>query len=116
MTATLDDTTTAAATPAPSVIGLADWEVWQYAQRLSPLTVAERLRLIRRFRDETGIQPLRAEPLDISRWLASHTEWSDSTAATYTSYLAAWFKWLADHGPPPRQPDDQGGVGEGAGS
>lgn len=76
------------------VIGAADWEVWQYAQRLSTVTITERLRVLLRFLTDTQVQPIHAQAIDIVRWLADHDEWSDSTAATYTSYLAAWFKWL----------------------
>jgi site-specific recombinase XerD len=64
------------------------------AQRLSSATITERLRVIRMFYQDTEIQPLQAQPLDIARWLASHDEWSDSTVAVYTTILAAWFKWL----------------------
>ena len=28
------------------------------------------------------------------RWLAAHDEWSDSTIATYTGCLNAWYRWL----------------------
>lgn len=76
------------------VIGAADWEVWQYAQRLSTVTITERLRVLLQFFTDTGTQPIHAQAVDIVRWLADHDDWSDSTAATYTSYLAAWYKWL----------------------
>lgn len=75
--------------------GLADWEVWQVAQRLSRRTIDERLRVIRQFHANTGEQPIGITAPGIVRWLADHEDhWSDSTACTYTSYLAAWFKWL----------------------
>lgn len=73
---------------------LSDWEVWQYASRKSEVTISERTRLIRQFYAESSIQPAQAQAVDIVRWLASHTDWSDSTIATYTSYLNAWYKWL----------------------
>lgn len=76
------------------VVGLDDWELWQCAQRLAPATVSERIRVIRQFYDETGVQPFAAQPLDVVRWLTKHDDWSDSTAAAYVSYLRAWFKWL----------------------
>jgi integrase/recombinase XerD len=76
------------------VSGLADWIVWQHAQRLSRRTITERVRVLTRFHAETGVQPQHAEAIDITGWIASHEEWSDSTTATYTSYLAAWYKWL----------------------
>lgn len=75
--------------------GLADWEVWQVAQRLSRRTIDERLRIIRQCHAETGEQPIAITAPGIVRWIADHEDdWSDSTACTYTSYLAAWFKWL----------------------
>jgi site-specific recombinase XerD len=36
-----------------------------------------------------------AQPIDIVKWLGRHPDWSGSTAATYNSYLRAWFGWLA---------------------
>lgn len=77
-----------------TTLGLADWELWQYAQRLSRRTIDERLRVIRQLHSETGVQPRSIEALDIVRWMADHDEWTDSTAVTYSSYLTAWFKWL----------------------
>lgn len=77
-----------------AVVGLDEWEIWQHAQRLSTRTIDERLRVIRRFYADTGLQPAHSDVAAIARWLASHDEWSDSTAATYGGHLAAWFKWL----------------------
>ena len=80
---------------AVETLGLADWEIWQVAQRLSRRTIDERIRVIQLLHSETGIQPLTIDVSDIVRWIASHDGgWSDSTTCTYTSYLAAWFKWL----------------------
>lgn len=79
---------------AHTVIGAADWEVWQYAQRLSTVTITERLRVLAQFLAETDVQPIHAQAVDIVRWLADHDDWSDSTSATYASYLSAWYKWL----------------------
>lgn len=77
------------------VSGLDEWELWQHAQRLSSRTIEERVRVIRMFHVESGIQPATATALDIVRWTADHDDdWSDSTAAAYHSYLTAWFKWL----------------------
>lgn len=75
-------------------LGVDDWKIWQVAQRLSRRTIDERIRVVRLMHAETGIQPAAIEAIDIVEWIADHDEWSDSTAATYTSYLAAWFKWL----------------------
>lgn len=77
------------------VVGLDDWELWQRGQRLSGVTVSERIRVVRAFYEETGVQPISAQPLDISRWISDHEDdWSDSTATAYVSYMRAWFKWL----------------------
>ncbi|MDP7732070.1 MULTISPECIES: tyrosine-type recombinase/integrase [Mycobacterium] len=43
---------------------------------------------------ETGTQPIDIDAHGIVDWMADHEDWSDATACTYTSYLAAWFKWL----------------------
>lgn len=72
-----------------------EWEVWQYAARLSDVTVTERVRVLRIFAAEAGIDPADATPLHIVRWYSSHAgDWSQSTHCTYHSYLTAWFKWL----------------------
>ncbi|GAA4809761.1 tyrosine-type recombinase/integrase [Tomitella cavernea] len=78
----------------PRPLHLDDWEVHQSAARLARVTITERIRVITAFANETELQPAHAQPIDIVRWIASHDEWSQSTAATYHSYLAAWFKWL----------------------
>lgn len=75
-------------------VGVEDWEVWQVAQRLSRRTIDERVRVLRKLHHDTGEQPIRIAAVAIVRWMADHDEWSDSTACTYNSYLAAWFKWL----------------------
>lgn len=75
-------------------LGLDDWEIWQTAQRLSRRTIDERVRVLRKLHTETRIQPQSIEAVDIVRWIADNADWSDSTAATYSSYLTAWFKWL----------------------
>ncbi|MFC0314462.1 tyrosine-type recombinase/integrase [Gordonia phosphorivorans] len=79
---------------AVSTRGLDDWELWQTAQRLSRRTIDERLRVLRQLHRETQIQPLTIDAVDIVRWMASHDDWSDSTASTYSAYLRSWFKWL----------------------
>ncbi len=77
-----------------TTLGVDDWKIWQVAQRLSRRTIEERVRVIRTLHAETGIQPANIAAIDIVEWMADHEEWSDATAATYTSYLSAWFKWL----------------------
>lgn len=71
-----------------------EWMLWQLAARLSDVTVSERIRVIIEFADGIQTAPAHAQPMDIVRWLSRHTEWSAATAATYHSYLRAWFKWL----------------------
>ena len=78
-----------------------DYELWQTARRLSPLTIAERTRVLTRLYGETGVQPAHAQSIDIMRWIAAHPEWSQGTACTYYAYLNGWYKWLQaqDHRP-----------------
>lgn len=77
------------------VIGLDDWQLWQHAQRLSPRTIEERVRVVRLLHAEAGVQPIEATSLHIVQWTISHLDnWSDSTAAAYHSYLSAFYKWL----------------------
>lgn len=73
---------------------LQEWMLWQLAARLSEPTVTERVRVIAQFGVESPNGACVAQPLDIVRWMAKHTEWSASTAATYHSYLRAYFHWL----------------------
>lgn len=73
---------------------LLEWELWQLAARRSERTVTERIRVLAQFNEEVPTGALTAIPIDIVRWLSKHTEWSASTAATYHSYLRAWFSWL----------------------
>ncbi|WP_256251086.1 tyrosine-type recombinase/integrase [Mycobacterium malmoense] len=61
---------------------------------MSERTIDERIRVVALFAEETMSSPLTAQPIEIVRWLGQHTEWSPATAATYHSYLRAWFKWL----------------------
>lgn len=72
-----------------------EWMLWQLAGQLSPVTVSERVRVLAQFSHELAVSPVHATPMDIIRWLGRHTEWSAATAATYHSYLRAWFSWLA---------------------
>lgn len=75
------------------------WELWQFAARRSDVTISERIRVVTLFAEETGCSPVSAQPIEIIHWMNRHTEWSGATAATYHSYLRAWFKWLTimDH-------------------
>lgn len=73
---------------------LQEWMLWQLAARLSGPTVSERVRVIAQFGVESPVGAAWAQPIDIVRWMAKHTEWSASTAATYHSYLRAWYHWL----------------------
>jgi len=71
-----------------------EWAVWQRAGRRSQRTVEERSRVIQQFLSESGVDPLASKPMDVARWMSEHEEWSQSTAATYYSYLMSWHKWL----------------------
>jgi integrase/recombinase XerD len=74
---------------------ITEWELWHVAARKSGRTTSERIRVINLFAHEADCNPVTVEPVAIMRWLRSHEDdWSDSTAATYHSYLRAWFKWL----------------------
>lgn len=70
------------------------WALWQRSGRRAHRTVQERCRVIMQFLDETGVDPLTSTPMDIAGWMAAHDDWSQSTAATYYSYLMSWHKWL----------------------
>lgn len=73
---------------------LQEWMLWQLAARLSEVTVTERLRVVAQFSVESPNGAWMASPIDIIKWQAKHSEWSASTAATYHSYLRAWYSWL----------------------
>lgn len=81
-----------------------EWMLWQLAARRSPKTVSERTRVIQQFLTEAEVGPHTAQPIDIVRWTAGHSEWSHSTAATYHAYLVAWHKWLTLEGHRPDNP------------
>ena len=73
---------------------IAEWALWQRSGRRAKRTVHERCRVINQFITETGVDPLLSSPMDIAGWMADHDEWSQSTAATYYSYVMSWHKWL----------------------
>lgn len=73
---------------------LMEWMLWQNAAKLSDNTINERIRVLAQFHAENPTGASTATPVDIIRWMAKHSEWSASTAATYHSYLRAWFHWL----------------------
>ena len=71
-----------------------EWALWQRSGRRAQRTVHERCRVIATFLDEAHVDPLQSTWTDIARWMDSHPEWGQSTAATYFSYLNSWHKWL----------------------
>lgn len=71
-----------------------EYELWQTARRLSPLTIRERSRVLAQFHKDSGVQPCHAQAIDVMRWFADHDHWSQSSHCTYHAYLSAWFKWL----------------------
>ena len=73
---------------------LQEWLCWQHAARLSEVTVTERIRVVAQFAQENPTGAFAATSVDIIRWMAVHREWSAGTAATYHSYVRAWFHWL----------------------
>lgn len=77
-----------------TITHLDSYELWQAGRRLAATTISERRRVLTQFHRETGVQPAHATPLDITRWIAGHDAWSDSTIANYCGYLSAWYKWL----------------------
>ena len=76
------------------LIHVDDFELWQVSSRLSERTITERRRILAQFYRETGVQPAHAQPIDITRWIASHDAWSDSTIVNYVACLTAFYKWL----------------------
>lgn len=78
---------------------MSEWETWQQAQSLAARTVAERMRIMERFRQSSGADPETADYPTIVAWLArdggSPRPWSPATRATYKSALASWYDWLA---------------------
>lgn len=79
--------------PSPDPL-LLEWQLWQLAARRSERTVEERIRVLAQFGVESPTGACAALPIDIIKWMSKHSEWSASTAATYHSYLRAWFQWL----------------------
>lgn len=71
-----------------------EWAVWQQAGRRARRTVHERCRVIMAFLTESGVDPLTSTAMDVARWMSGNEQWSQSTAATYYSYLMSWHKWL----------------------
>ncbi|WP_179278118.1 tyrosine-type recombinase/integrase [Rhodococcus sp. 14-2470-1a] len=63
------------------------------ARSLRPVTIDERLRVLRSLETYCGTPPDEASAAQIAEWLAAGT-WSASTRATYHGYLKAWFDWL----------------------
>lgn len=71
-----------------------EWALWQRSGRRAQRTVDERCRVVSTFLDEARVDPLQSTWTDVARWMDSHPEWGQSTAATYFSYLNSWHKWL----------------------
>ncbi len=71
-----------------------EWALWQKAGRRAERTVEERCRVVGNLLEESGADPVTVKPMQIARWMTTHEEWSQSTAATYHSYLMSFFKWL----------------------
>jgi len=76
---------------------LQQWQVWQYAQSLSPRTVCERARVLDRISVAAQCEPRHLEVAQIAQWLADES-WSPNTRWTYHQCLSAWFAWLQKQG------------------
>ncbi len=63
------------------------------ARSLRPVTIDERLRVLRSLETHCGTVPHEVAAGQIAEWLAGG-QWSASTRATYHGYLKAWFDWL----------------------
>lgn len=63
------------------------------ARSLRPVTIAERLRVLRSLEEHTGTEPAVVTADQIADYLAAG-QWGASTRATYHGYLKAWFDWL----------------------
>lgn len=94
---------------------MGEWELFQRGARLADVTISERVRIVRAFGQEAGVDPVAAEPLDVAAWIASHSEWSQATTCAYWAALSAFYRWAVLHEhvavsplvrlTPPRQPD-----------
>jgi hypothetical protein len=83
--------------PHPLIV---EWMLWQHAAgRWDRDTIVERVRGVVQFAKEIDGSPVTAQPVDIIRWLARHSDWTESTRASRSSCLQAWFSWLClmDH-------------------
>lgn len=69
------------------------WEAAMLAQSLSPRTVKERVRIVRQFSRQTGIDAHLADPQIIVAWLSTFAH--PSTRHSYYVQLGAYFSFLA---------------------
>lgn len=63
------------------------------ARSLRPVTIDERLRVLRSLEEHSGTEPALVSADQIADWLAAG-QWGASTRATYHGYAKAWFDWL----------------------
>jgi integrase/recombinase XerC len=71
------------------------WRRQQAARRLSAGVVAGRERLVRRFREFTGVWPWQWSPAQVDSWVASG-EWAHSTVRSYQGALATFLDYVCD--------------------
>ena len=71
-----------------------DYELTMRAARMANRTITERLRIIRMFARESGVQPAHATTRDILEWLGTRDHLSDWTLASYYVNLRQFYKWM----------------------
>lgn len=71
------------------------WRRQQAARRLSAGVVEGRERLVRRFREFTGVWPWQWSPAQVDSWVASG-EWAHSTVRSYQGALATFLDYVCD--------------------
>ena len=74
---------------------LEGWRRQQSARRLSAGVVDGRERLVRRFREFTGVWPWQWSPAQVDSWVASG-EWAHSTVRSYQGALATFLDFVCD--------------------
>ncbi|HEY7224507.1 MAG TPA: site-specific integrase [Micromonosporaceae bacterium] len=74
---------------------LEGWRRQQAARRLSAGVVEGRERIVRRFREFTGVWPWQWAPAQVDSWVASG-EWAHSTVRSYQGALATFLDYVCD--------------------
>lgn len=69
------------------------WTVHMHARSMRPVTISERVRVVRKLEEDTGTAAHQVTADQVTVWLASGP-WSASSRNTYYGYLRSWFEWL----------------------